>query len=199
MRTVRVLVFFAGIVFASIFSLSASADAVLTVVPSSSTVNAGSNLAVDVNISGVTDLYDFQFDLTFNPAVLQATNISEGTFLSSGGSTIFLPGTIDNTAGSITFNAITLSGAISGVSGSGTLMEFDFTAFAAGSSSLDLSNIILQDSTGAILNSSSTGSSVNVLGTTKVPEPSDLIMLTLGLLGLAVFILTRPIRERLSI
>jgi hypothetical protein len=48
---------------------------------------------VDVNISGVTDLYDFQFDLSFNPAVIQATSVLEGKFLlSGGGTTFFLPG-----------------------------------------------------------------------------------------------------------
>jgi adhesin HecA-like repeat protein len=54
--------------------------------------------------------------------VLSATGITEGSFLPSGGSTFLIPGMIDNNAGIIAFNADTLLSAISGVSGSGTLI-----------------------------------------------------------------------------
>lgn len=48
---------------------------------------------VDVNIFGVADLYDFQFDLGFNPAVIRAMNVPEGAFLSNGGDLrVFFPG-----------------------------------------------------------------------------------------------------------
>src|ERR1700738_2856491 len=119
MLRLRVGLLIAGALLVSVFSRSTFADS-LSVVPSSSTVSAGANFVVGVNISGASDLYDFQLDLSFNPAVLQATNVAEGAFLSTGGFTFFLPGTIDNTAGTITFNADTLLTAISGVSGSGT-------------------------------------------------------------------------------
>ncbi len=174
-----------GMLLATVLSSAAFADAILSVTPVSPTVSTGDNFTVDVNIAGVTDLYDFEFDLSFNPAVLQATNILEGAFLSSGGSTFFLPGSIDNTVGTITFNANTLLTAISGVSGSGTLAEFDFTALASGASSLDLSNIILQDSTGNLLGYTATAGSVNVQGATAVPEPSILMFLSAGLLALS--------------
>lgn len=184
MLRLRVVAIIAGVFLASLFVSAALADTVLSVVPASSTVSTSDTFAVDVSISGVTDLYDFQFDLSFNPAVLKATNILEVAFLSSGGSTFFIPGTIDNAAGTITFNANTLLTAISGVSGSGALVEFDFTALAGGTSSLDLANIILQDSTGTILDNTAASGSVNVQGTTAVPEPSVLMLLSAGLLGL---------------
>jgi hypothetical protein len=88
--------------------------------------------------------------------VLSATGITEGSFLPSGGSTFLIPGMIDNNAGIIAFNADTLLSAISGVSGSGTLIEFDFTALAHGTSTLTIGNEILQDSTGAILTDTTT-------------------------------------------
>ena len=45
----------------------------------------------------------WQFDITFDPAALEAINVSEGDFLKTdGGATFFQGGTIDNTAGKIT-------------------------------------------------------------------------------------------------
>jgi hypothetical protein len=152
------------------------------------TVSQGSSAAVDVNIAGVTDLYDFQLDLTFNPAVLEATGVTEGSFLSGGGATFFLSGFIDNTAGSVTFNADTLLGLVPGASGNGTLLEFDFTALEAGTSALDLANVILQDSNGNEIPSSLSGSSVNVTGTgsVPVPEPGVLTLFGVALGSLAI-------------
>jgi hypothetical protein len=193
MLRLRVLAVIAGIFLASIFSSAAFADAVLSVVPTSSTVSQGDTFAVDVNIAQVTDLYDFEFDLTFDPAVLQATTVLEGTFLSSGGSTFFIPGTIDNTDGTITFNTNTLLTAISGVTGNGVLVEFDFIALANGASSLDVSNVIMQNATGELLDDATTGGSVKVQGATAVPEPSILMLLTGGLLALSGLALKRII------
>lgn len=167
----------------------ASADAVLSV-SSVPTVPQGSSFAVDVNISGAVDLYDFQFDLFFDPTVLQATNIVEGAFLSDGGATFFFPGFVDNSTGSITFNADTLETAIPGMNGSGTLIEFDFTAVATGTSFLNLDNIILGDSQGNLLSSSATNSSVTVTtGSTTIPtpEPGTLAFLAAGFLAIAAF------------
>jgi hypothetical protein len=169
----------------AILPTGARADSATLSVLSPATVTQGSTFAVDVNISSVSDLYDYQFDLTFNPAVLSATGLSEGSFLSAGGTTFFLPGTIDNTGGSITFNADTLLSAVSGVSGSGTLVVFDFTALTPGTSDFLIENVILQDSTGASLGSTSTSGSVTVQGTTAVPEPSSLLLLLAGALSLA--------------
>jgi hypothetical protein len=143
-----------------------------------------------VNISSVTNLFDYQFDLAFNPSVLSATGITEGPFLSTGGSTFFIPGTIDNVGGTITFNADTLLGMVPGVSGNGTLIAFDFTAITPGTSPLTIENEILQDSTGAILSNTVTSGSVTAQGTKPVPESSGLMLLLTGgaaaLLGFAL-------------
>ena len=144
-------------------------------------VNVGDAFAVDVNIANVSDLYDFQLDLTFDSAVVQLDTITEGAFLSQGGATFFFPGFIDNSGGTATFNADTLLGAIPGVNGSGVLLQFDFQALAAGSSGLSLSNVLLQDSTipvGANIDFSSTDGSVTVTsaGAVATPEPNTLTL-----------------------
>jgi hypothetical protein len=166
----------------------AYADAVLSVL-TPATVSQGSTFGVQVNISNVTDLYSFQFDFSFNPAVLQANSVTEGTFLSSGGSTIFVPGTINNTTGTVTNIADTLTGPVPGVSGNGTLVLFDFTALALGTSALTISNVILLNSGLGPINFTTTSGSVTVTPTATIPEPSTLMLLGAGLfaiLGLAL-------------
>jgi len=69
----------------------ANAQAVLSVDPTTQTTSTGNIVTVDVNISNVSDLYGYQFDLAFNPSVLQAISSSEGPFLATGGSTFFIP------------------------------------------------------------------------------------------------------------
>jgi hypothetical protein len=118
----------------------------ISIVGPAANPNIGDTFEVDVNATGITDLYAFQFDLTFDPTILEADSVTEGAFLPSGGTTFFIPGTIDNVGGDISANADTLIGAISGVTGDGTLAEFDFTALADGTSAISFANNILLDS-----------------------------------------------------
>ncbi len=166
----------------------ASADSVSLNVSSAASVPQGNNFTVDVNISGVTDLYDFQFDLSFDPTILQVTNIAEGAFLPGSGATFFLPGFIDNSAGTITFNADTLEAAIPGANSAGTLIEFSFDASSVGTSFLNLDNIILQDSQGNLISSSTTNGSVTVTSVTvPTPEPGTFAFLVVGFLVIVAF------------
>jgi len=92
----------------------------------------------------MVDLYAAQFDLQFNPSTLTAVSVTQGRFLGTGGSTVFVPGAIDNTTGRITFTAITLVGPVTGVTGNGTLATITFTAkTTAATSILTLSNVVL--------------------------------------------------------
>ncbi len=164
------------------------ADSVNVSVVSPSTVVQGNAFTVDVDIANAADLFDFQLDLNFDPAVLQASDALEGTFLSGDGSTFFIPGVIDNGVGSIAFNADTLLSSISGVDGSGVLLEFDFTALAPGTSSLDVENLILQDSPGNLVDGAITNGSVTVTGGVPVStaEPDTLLLLATALCSLAI-------------
>jgi hypothetical protein len=66
----------AGFALITAFATVANASTVLSVSPSSLMVSSGSTFTVDVNISGVTDLYGYQFDLSFNPKVLSLARMS---------------------------------------------------------------------------------------------------------------------------
>ena|SRR5579872_428830 len=166
-------------IFCSLFLANAVADPILSIQPPSTSVIAGSTFAVDVNISNVSDLFAFQFDINFTPGILSAISITEGSFLPSGGTTFFLPGTIDNTGGSIAFNADTLIGPIPGVSGSGTLAILDFTALASGTSPISILNVGLLDSTLSPIPFGTVDGSANISGATggTVPEPATILLL----------------------
>jgi hypothetical protein len=169
----------------SMFAALAYANSIASVQPASPTASVGDIVAVTVNVSNITDLFAFQFDINFNPAVLSAQSITEGAFLPSGGSTLFLPGSIDNIAGTIAFNADTLIGFVPGVSGGGTIATMDFLAIASGLSSLDLANTFFLDSNLANINNVTLESgTVNVTSATATPEPPTVVLMLGGIVAL---------------
>jgi hypothetical protein len=136
----------------------------------SMTVGLGETFSVPVTIvSGSSDLYAFQFDVAYDPTILQLLSIEEGASSSTAGSTLFIPGTIDNALGSATLNAETLLGPVPGAAGSGTLATFDFQAIEAGTSAVSISNVILLDSNLHVVAFTNTDGRVMVSAET-VPE-----------------------------
>ena len=159
-----------------------SSGAVLSVQPVSASVSTGQTFSVTIGVTSVSDLYAYQLDVDFNPAILSAVSVSEGSFLSSAGSTIFLPGTIDDTAGTVSFNADTLESAVSGVSGAGTLLTFSFQALTAGNSTVQIENSLLLNSFGEGIVLSTVPSVVTV--NTAAPEPATWLLFGLCTTGL---------------
>jgi hypothetical protein len=171
------LLSFVVIVFGAV---PARADSVVSIQPSVSIPGVGETFDVLVEISSVSDLYAFQFDISFDPAILSAIDVTEGSFLPGGGFTFFIPGSIDNIGGSISFTADILLTAVSGVSGSGTLADLQFQALTVGTSPVNLSNVILLDSNLSDIPYNTSNGSVS-----PVPEPSTVLLLGSGLIGLA--------------
>lgn len=141
--------------------------------PGSTDVSVDQIFTLPVSIAGVSDLYAFQFDLSFDPAILQLLSISEGSLLPAAGSTMFIPGAIDNIAGTATTTADTMVGDIQGASGNGVLVDFTFAAINPGTSSLSLSSGILLDSTFDRIPFTTMAGSVSVTAS-SVPEPAGL-------------------------
>ena len=111
-------------------------------------IHIGDTFALDILAETVFDMAGWQFDIAFDPAILEAINVSEGDFLKMGGTTLFQSGTIDNAVGKITgISAIRLS--TRGVSGTGTLLRVTFKAKSAGETSLTLHNFEFGAITGA--------------------------------------------------
>ena len=168
----------------------ANAQADITIDPTMQTTATGTVVTVDVDIKNVTNLYGYQFDLTFNPSILEAVSSTEGTFLPSGGATLFIPGTNDNVGGTVSATADTLLTAVNGVNGGGELAVFTFDAIGTGTSTIGIQNETLLDANLNVIPDVTTGGTVTVTsGTVSVPEidpASALSALALLLGGAAV-------------
>lgn len=159
-----------------VLSTASLAD-VVSVQPASLTTAVGQTFTLNIFISETSDLYAYQVDVGFNPTVLRAVSVTEGPFLATGGSTIFLPGIIDNAGGAITYNGGMLTGALPGVSGAGSLLDVTFLALAPGSSNVQLYNVLAIDSFGMGRTVTTAGATVSV-SDTVVPEPGTLVLLS---------------------
>jgi hypothetical protein len=169
-----------ALVLACLVTLAAYAQGPQSQPTGPTRVGQQDSLSVDVPISGVTDLFAYQFALIFNPAILSATLVEEGTFLKGFGPTSFVAGTSDSKAGIIDNIAGTLVGSIGGASGNGFLVAVTFLANAVGVSPLQLSDVILLDSSLSEIPVTVQAGSVTV---EPIPEAGTAGMLTLGVLA----------------
>jgi hypothetical protein len=170
----------------AVLAASPATAGTITVQPVSQTITGSMSFSVDIAITGAADLYGYQFDIGFDPTVLSAVAVTEGSFLSSGGPTFFSPGDIDNVAGSISFILDALIGPLPGVSGDGILATVHFSSIGNGTSPVTVFNVIALDSSlsgtvDQILNGSVT---VNDIG--AVPEPAGMGLIGVVLVGAAV-------------
>lgn len=130
------------LVFLVITPLPGSADdpTIVNVSPVSKTVSAGQIVTLDIICTPGQSIKSYELKLSFNPALLQANSVSEGTIF-TGYTTFFNPGVINNTAGTIVnvYNLIVGAGV---VSNPGTLVSLSFTAQAAsGTTIISLFNV----------------------------------------------------------
>jgi len=103
------------------------------------------NFTVNVRIRDVVDLYAWQFNMTFDPNLMQCVSVMEGEFLRNVGSTTGLILSVNNTNGWIKA-ACSLVGAVSGASGGCVLAYVTFHCASVGGSALDLHDTKLLNS-----------------------------------------------------
>ena len=103
-------------------------------------IHTGDTFTLNIHAENVIDLAGWQFDINFDPALLEAISVTEGNFLKADGvGTFFQGGSIDNAAGKITqLSAARLSS--QGVTGTGTLLQVTFKAKSVGETELALQN-----------------------------------------------------------
>jgi general secretion pathway protein D len=153
------------------------ASAAPTITAGSATVHTGDTFTIQVSIADAQDLLAWQFDLAFDPSILQANSITEGPFMSGFGTTLFVPGVIDNGSGLISLTADSFNDLEPYPSGDGVLAEIEFTALAVGTSALTLSNLFLDFVTPPEDVAVQAGA-VTVLA--RIPEPGTLALVALA-------------------
>jgi MYXO-CTERM domain-containing protein len=162
-------------------SLQAYAAPAVSLVATPNPVGTASTVTLNVNASGFTDLYAWQFSVKFDPTLFQAMGATEGSFLAGAGSTFFDGGAIDNVGGTVSFSFDTLLSAVPGATGSGLLESLTFQSLVVGVGSFSLGDVAFLDSNLNDLAPATTSLSVSV-----VPEPAEatLLLAGLALLGL---------------
>ncbi len=149
----------------------------LAVNPPSQAVTAPEG-SVDIRVSSVTDLGAYTFELTYDPAIVAFVSITNGSFLGSTGRTITCAAAV-LTVASVTFGCNS-SGGPAGPVGSGTLATIVFGAVAEGTSDLQLTNVLLNDSVGAPIPASTDDGqiTINPPASTPVATPAPTVTLS---------------------
>lgn len=111
----------------------------------------GETIQLDINITNVKDLWAWDLkDLSFNPKVLNLTQVTEGPFLAKGGQTLFIwtsTATMALAKGDIPEISTLLLLSKEGVSGSGKLATLSFNVIAPGTSQITFNQTTLLNPT----------------------------------------------------
>ena len=137
--------------------LGIATAAAQTVTVSSPTASVGETFTVDVSVSGVTNLASFQFDIKYDPSVISFVSAEKGDAISDWA--IFSSKSV--ASDEIRVVAVTTDYS-KVVTGSGVIAKLKFTAVAAGSSTLDINDGKLSDTSAKPISASWVDGSVTV-------------------------------------
>ncbi len=162
----------------------------VSLVPSTSTINVGDSVTVDVNVSGLgTALGGYDVTVDY-PSIFTLNNVSFGdpilgdqlalSGVSSLTSTV--PATNAEQLIELSLNTVTTLNTLQAPAF--TMAVLNFTANGAGSGNFTLGGITLSDASGKVISSSISNATVSAVS--AVPEPSTVIPLAGMLVLLAV-------------
>ncbi len=135
--------------------------------PANLQVSAGSSVQATVKIDDVKNLGAFQFDLTYDPAIVEVESIALGDFPGSTGRSVNPLGPrLD--AGKAVYGAFSF-GDSAGPDGSGVLATVTLKAQAGGQTPLGLGNVQIIDIGGGRIAVASQGATVTVSGSPRPP------------------------------
>jgi hypothetical protein len=143
-----------------------SSDVTMYVSPSTTVAEANQNFSIDIRISNVIDLYAWEFKLKWNPTVLEFLSINEGSFLKTHNDTLFVTDS-NNTEGNMRVTCL-LIGDITGVNGSGILVQIEFQFEHGKESILDLYDTKLVNSLEQSIDHIALDGNVHVEGTSDI-------------------------------
>jgi hypothetical protein len=111
-------------------------DTTLSIAPASQKVAMGNTVTTDVMVEDVANLYTFEFELSFDPALVEGVQVEPGGFLSPDWE---LQNTIDNDDGLLIY-ALSQLNPTEPVTGSGALATITWRGVATGTSPITLTH-----------------------------------------------------------
>jgi general secretion pathway protein D len=135
--------------------------AVLRFAPSPVQVGVGGTFTVSMMIDNASDLVSAPVQVVFDQKVLKLNDVSQGDLMGQGGTAANLTKNVQNDAGAAAIQLNRPPGS-AGVNGSGTLLTFNFSAIAPGTTQITAPNLTLRNSQGAAAATGSPQLTVNV-------------------------------------
>lgn len=151
----------------SVATVNFEPNAGLTIVPATKLVGVGASFSLDLVINSVSDLYGYQFAVTFDHTKLSATGAFENSFFNTAGG--YTPGGWNadcvTVPGTCKFASTKLAGAA--VNGTGTLARINFTALQPGvwPVAYDPGTVVLGDQNAIPISTGTQNAVVTVYGT----------------------------------
>ncbi len=146
-RKIMLLFLVLTLIYACI--LTTSAESVVSISPSSQSIDANQEFDVYIKIEPETPIAGAQLDILYDPDMLSVSSVNEGDFFKHDGTmSIFIGGTVDDSQGRVNgLFAVTLGKAE--ITTEGTFARITFTTSdTAGDCAIGISNVILSNSDG---------------------------------------------------
>jgi len=133
---------------------------------SSDNLNVGQEIRIDIEVIDIIDLSGVQIDITYNPNVFNYSKTEEGTFLNENGFvlTYFNESEVIVSPGFVDDIIIFRKGEDTGVTGSGLIASIYLNASDPGFSDIILLGVLLSDSIGESISTSSLNTNITVTG-----------------------------------
>ena len=154
-----------------------AADAATQLIPSTQTISVGQTTTVSLHVQDVQDLYGFQVEMAFDPAVLEVVDADgavDGVQVTLGSwlqpDFVFQNGA-DNGLGTIACVLSQMSPR-PGVDGNGELLTITFRGVATGVSAVRFTGLTLANSDGKAIPASQQDAQVEVSGGSEPPTPT---------------------------
>ncbi|MCX6817885.1 MAG: cohesin domain-containing protein [Candidatus Aenigmarchaeota archaeon] len=138
-----------------------SGPVTVSVSPASLSAANGETFTLEFMVSGASDFFGFQFDVEYDPAILQFQNVEHGAFLNNNGQDNTFCVDYKTSSGIVENIACTRLGRTA-VQGSGVLEKITFKAIASGRSQIKISGLKLANSKAAEIQATVSNGEVNV-------------------------------------